>query len=229
MEKTELKRKFLAGLFLIAGLLIIVFMILALGQDKGLAQSKFQATVLFKDVQGLGEGAPIRLAGVNVGNVAHIDFLEKEVNGRRVRVIVDIFSRYKRQLERDALKFSIRTEGVLGEKLMEIDVLSPDAVSTGEKVNLSQPIMGDNAIDVSELAEVFARAAESFTKTSEELSKLDMQTLSTSLSDTAQSLSKASNRLDDLLKEMLSISHKTKRLLDRIEQRVIEGTLFKVF
>ncbi len=224
MEKTELKRKFLAGLFLILGFFIIILMVLALGRGKGLAQSKFQATIFFRDVQGLGEGAPIRLSGVNVGNVSRIDFLEKEVNGRRVQVGVNIFSRYRKQLEKDALKFSIRTEGVLGEKLIEIDV-----VPTGEKVKLNQPIMGDDAIDVRELAEVFARAAESFTKTSEELNKLDVQTLSNSLSGTAQSLSKASDRLDDLLKEMLYISHKTKRLLDRVEQRVIDGTLFKVF
>ena len=224
MEKIELRRRFLAGLFLIAGFLAIILVILALGRDKGLAQAKFQITILFKDVQGLGEGAPIRLSGVNVGNVAHIDFLEKEVNGRRIQVIANIFSRYKRQLEKDILKFSIRTEGVLGEKLIEIDV-----VPMGEKVNLNQPIMGDDAIDVRELAEVFARAAESFTKTSEELSKMDVESLSMSLSDTASSLSKASERLEGLLKEMMDISHKTKRLLNRIEQRVIDGTLFKVF
>ena len=224
MEKVDLRRRFLAGSFLIVGFFIIVLMILALGRDKGLAQSKFQATILFKDVQGLGEGAPIRLSGVNVGNVSHIDFLEKEVNGRRIQVSANIFSRYRKPLERDPLKFSIRTEGVLGEKLIEIDV-----VPMGEKINLGQPIMGDDSIDVRELAEVFARAAESFTKTSEELSKMDMQSLSNSLSETARSLSKASNRLDDLLKEMLYISHKTKRLLDRIEQRVIDGSLFKVF
>ena len=224
MEKTELQRRFFAGLFLIVGFLAIIFVILALGRDKGLAQSKFQITILFKDVGGLGEGAPIRLSGVNVGTVDHIDFLEKVVNGRRIQVIANIFSRYRKQLEKDILRFAIRTEGVLGEKLIEIDV-----VTMGEKADLNKPIMGDDTIDVRELAEVFARAAESFTKTSEDLSKVDMEELSQGLSDTAKSLSKASDRLDSVLKEMLYVSYKTKRLLDRIEQKVIEGTLFKVF
>ncbi len=224
MQKFELDKKFWAGLFFIIGIFIICLVILNLDKDKGFAQAKFQVTVLFKDVGGLVEGAPIRLFGVNIGNVDHIDFLDKELEGRRVRVTLNILSKYKSQLYKDTPRFSIHTEGILGDKLIEIDV-----VKTKERIDLRQPIMGEDGLDVQELAKVFARAAESFTKTSEDLSKINFQEVTGSMSKTAQSLSKASENLNLVLDQMQYITKKTRRLLDRIEQRLIDGNLFKVF
>jgi ABC-type transporter Mla subunit MlaD len=216
-------RKIFAGSFLLGGILLTIVVIFTLGKDKGLTQSKFKITVLYRDVGGLMEGAPVRLAGVNIGNVSRIGFLDEEVKGRRVRVILNIFDTYKDQLDVNAA-FFIKTEGVLGEKLIEIDVMD-----FGKKLDLNQAIMGEDTMDVQDLAKVFARTAESFTETSEELSKIDMKKLIDILGETAQSMSMTSKGMNVVLEELQYIAKKTMRLLDRIEQRVIDGNLFKVF
>lgn len=223
METKEFKMKFLAGIFFLIGLMLILWVIFTIGKDKGFTQPKFKVDVLFRDIGGLIEGAPVQLAGVNVGTVSDIDFLDWEVDGRRVRVRISVFNKYKRQLEQK-VRFSIKTEGILGEKLIEIK-----AGKSGRRVDLTQPVIGEDPLNVQDLAEVFADAAESFTRTSEVFNEIDMQELSKVLADTAQSLSTTSKGVNTILTEMEYISIKSKRLLDRLEQRVIDGNLFKVF
>jgi len=223
MEKYDSIKKIVAGLFFLGGIALIFFVIFTLGRDKGLTQPKFQVTVYYRDVGGLADGAPVRLAGVNVGNVEDISFLEKEIQGRKVVVILNIFDKYRNQLNRDA-HFAIKTAGVLGDKQIEINL-----IDDGKTLDLSRPIMGEESLDVQELAGVFAAAAESFTKTSEDLNKIDMEGLSKVVGETAESLLITAQGINKLLKELEYVTKKSKRLMDRIEQKVIDGNLFKVF
>ena len=107
-------------MFFLGGIILVFVIIFTIGKSKGFAQPKFQIEVVFNHVGGLIEGAPVQLAGVNVGTVSNIRFLDKKIEGRRVKVIVSIFNRYKKQLGQD-VRFSIKTEGILGEKLVEVD------------------------------------------------------------------------------------------------------------
>jgi len=223
MEKNAALRNIISGAFFIGGIALILLVVFMIGKDKGFTQPKFKATVLFRNVGGLIEGAPVQLAGVNVGTVSNISFLDKKVDGRRVKVEVNIFNRYKKQLNQE-IRFSIKTEGILGEKLIEIH-----SGESGRQANLSQPIIGEDPLNVQDLAQVFANAAESFTNTSEDFSKVDVQKLSLALSETALSLSETSKGINQILSEMRYISIKSKRLLNRLEQRIIDGDLFKVF
>src|SRR3989338_1156286 len=223
MEKKELTKELLAGLFFFFGIFLLVVFVIMLGGNKGLAQSKFQVIVLYRNVGGLMEGAPIRLAGVNVGTVDRIEFLDQEFDGRRVEATLNILSKYRRQLENN-LRFTIQTEGILGEKLIEIDVLRE-----GPRVDLKSPIIGEDPLDVEDMAEVFARAAESFTATADQLSQIDVVSLSKVMEESSQSLLITSRGINEMLDELQEIEKKSKRLLDRIEQKIIEGNLFKVF
>ncbi|MBI5415316.1 MAG: MCE family protein [Candidatus Omnitrophica bacterium] len=223
MEKKELTKELLAGVFFFAGVLLIFLFVLVLGRDKGLAQPRFQAAVLYKNVGGLMEGAPVRLAGVNVGTVDNISFLNREADGRRVKVTLNILSKYRRQLEKH-LSFTIKTEGILGEKLIEIDVLAEEPAA-----DLTKPVMGEDSLDVQDLAEVFADAAKSFTATTNQLSQIDLVSLSKVMEDSSESLLVTSRRINEIMDDLQEIAKKSKRLLDRVEQKTIEGNLFKVF
>lgn len=223
MDKKEFIRQFLAGAFFFVGIFLMVMFIFFLGRDKGLAQAKFQVVVLYRHVGGLMEGAPVRLAGVNVGSVDNIDFLDHVVDSRRVKVTLNIFARYKKQLEKN-LTFAVKTEGILGEKLVEIDVLGETP-----KMDLARPVIGEDPLDVQDLAEVFGEAAESFTRTADQLNKIDVLALTQVMGETSQSLLTTSEGINDIMVELEEITLKAKRILDRVEQRIIEGNLFKVF
>ena len=223
MDKKELTKELLAGLFFFLGIFLLVTFVIILGGNKGLAQSKFQVTVLYRNVGGLMEGAPVRLSGVNVGTVDRVEFLNREFDGRRVAVTLNILSKYRKQLENN-LRFTIQTEGILGEKLIEIDVLRE-----GPKVDLKNPVIGEDPLDVEDMAEVFAKAAESFTATADQLSQIDVVGLSKVMEHSSESLLITSRGINEIMEELQEITKKTKRLLDRVEQKVIEGNLFKVF
>ncbi|OGX28162.1 MAG: hypothetical protein A2705_04415 [Omnitrophica WOR_2 bacterium RIFCSPHIGHO2_01_FULL_52_10] len=223
MEKKELTKELLAGAFFFAGIFLLLVFVVILGGNKGLAQSKFQVVVLYRNVGGLMEGAPVRLAGVNVGTVDRIEFLDREFDGRRVEATLNILSKYRKQLEND-LRFTIQTEGILGEKLVAIDVLRD-----GPDVDLKSPIIGEDPMDVEDMAEVFAQAAEAFTRTADQLSQIDVVGLSSVMEDSSQSLLITSRGINEVMDELQEITKKTKRLLDRVEQKVIDGNLFKVF
>ncbi|MBP9854424.1 MAG: MCE family protein [Candidatus Omnitrophica bacterium] len=222
MTTNNLSKNFLAGLFFLLGIFLIVAFIFTLGKDKGLTESKFQIQVIFRDIGGLSEGAPARLSGVNVGNVARIDFLDEPIDGRNVLVVMNIQERFRKQFNQN-VHFSIATEGVLGEKLMEISVIE------GGSPDLTKPFIGEDPLDVADLTQTFSQAAQSFTKTAEEMSKIDMVELSDVMMQSSRALLTTSESLDQIMKEIDEISHKSKRLFDRLEQKLIEGELFKVF
>ncbi len=197
MERDEFLRKFLAGLFLIVGLVLFAGVVFVLGIEKGLTEPKFQIEVLYKNVGGLLEGAPIRLAGFNVGYVHKIDFLDQEINERRLKVICSIYNKYRNQLEM-SYHYAIKTEGILGEKYVEIKVSE-----YGPHVDLSKPILGEGPLDVEDSAEIFINTAKLLMKTSQEVNAIAA--------------------------ELKVVLRSTKRVIHRVEQKLMEGTLFKVF
>lgn len=223
MDNKDMMKRFWAGIFFVVGIIFICGVIFTLGKDKGLTQSKFQIVVLFSDVDGLIEGAPVQVSGVNVGNVSDISFVKKSVQGRRVKVILNIFDKYQDQFQK-GVDFTIKPSGILGEKLVEINVFED-----GQPLDLSQPALGNHPIDVSDLAEAFSGAARSFTRASENFNEVEIQELAGVLADTAQSLSETSQGINTILSELQYITKKSKRLINRVEQRIIDGTLFKVF
>lgn len=71
------------------------------------------------------------------------------------------------------------------------------------RTDLSRPVIGTDPLDVQDLAETFGAAANSLLETSQKINSVTM--------------------------EIKSISGTTRRLLNRIEQRIIDGDLFKFF
>jgi len=190
-------KKIAAGLFFIVFLCMVAISIFIIGIDRGLTEPKFQVIVLFNQVGGLVEGAPIRISGVNVGMVGAVDFLSEPIDGHSLKVRLDIFKKYEFEF-RKCSKVSIRTEGVLGQKLIEISedhslkVFDPTA-----------PIIGEDPLDVEDMAAVITR--------------------------TAVSLQNTSQGVQDVLHEWKYISIKTKKLLNRVDEKLLENNLFKVF
>ncbi|MBI3602415.1 MAG: MCE family protein [Candidatus Omnitrophica bacterium] len=197
MEEHSTAKKFSAGLFFITGLGLIAMIIFIIGFDRGLTQPKFQVITLFNQVGGLIEGAPIRISGVNVGVVGNIDFLNQPIEDRSLKVTLNIFKKYEFEF-RKCSRIGIKTEGVLGQKLIEI---SED--HSRKMFDVSKPIIGEDPLDVEDMAAVITR--------------------------TAVSLQKTSEGANEVVTQWKNMSLKAKRLMNRLEEKLVEGNLFKVF
>jgi len=197
MDRKDTFKRFFAGLFFVIGITLFLIIVFLIGLERGMAEPKVQIAVLFRDVGGLALGAPVRLSGVDVGTVGRIDFLPGKIDERGVKVVLNIFRKYKKQLEAPAV-YAIKTEGILGQKIVEITPHTQIA-----HFDLNQPIIGQDPLDVQNLAEAFQ--------------------------DTAISLTDLTTQTTNIVKELKYLSRTSKRVLDRIEERVIEGRLLKLF
>ncbi len=191
-------KEFIAGLFFVFGVVVFLITFFIIGNDKGITSLKFKKKVIFSDVGGLSIGAPVRISGVNVGIVESVDFTKDEIiKNKNIVVVLSILSKYSPQLK-GCLDYSIRTEGVLGGKLIEI---KPS--KSYQNCQEAEFAIGEDPLDI--------------------------QDLTVSFDNTAKSLTSLSQKIEDYLKQLSKISFTIKRTIDRLEKRIIEGTLFNIF
>lgn len=114
-------------LILVAGLVLAVFTFLLSGVSFG---DTYSVYVDFNNPGAVQPGAPVRIAGMKVGNVESLEYLGGRLDprtGRRalVRMTVEIEERVRDTIHDDAL-FYVTAQGVLGEQYVAIDPGTPE-------------------------------------------------------------------------------------------------------
>lgn len=112
-SNTSLKIK--TGIFVTAGLAVLLFIIIFIGNQKNLFRSTIKLHVNYRTVAGLQEGSFVRFAGINVGTVDLIDI----INDTTVRVEISVQKKIKQFIKVDS-KASIANDGLMGDKLVQI-------------------------------------------------------------------------------------------------------------
>jgi phospholipid/cholesterol/gamma-HCH transport system substrate-binding protein len=159
------------GVFLLAALGVGAFALLSLGTSTGLLQGRYRLITYFEDVQGLVAGAPVRLAGKDVGQVELVSFGGLDDQRPPVRVVLQIASDIQDRVRSDSVA-SIGTIGLLGDKYIALSmgtsagrVLEEDQeLASVSPLDLSMAVVrGTEAIDnVATLAENLNRVVGSF-------------------------------------------------------------------
>src|SRR5580658_9499136 len=87
----------------------------------GLFTPRITLKSYFDNAQGIRDGAPVRLSGVDIGNVIHIRIVpDKDKQLTPVEITMKVSSRYSYDLRRDSMT-SLDTAGVLGETYLDIE------------------------------------------------------------------------------------------------------------
>ncbi len=107
-----------AGVFIFIALLFIIGGVLLMGQKTKMFVPKGKLLVVMDDVAGLKEGAPVWLAGVDVGVVTDIRFSNPK-NTNEVQILVEADHEALRKIGQDS-KIGIKTRGLMGEKYVDI-------------------------------------------------------------------------------------------------------------
>ncbi|MCQ9207051.1 MAG: MlaD family protein [Omnitrophica bacterium] len=156
MQDTENKALELkVGIFIALGILIFIFMIFSIG-DVYFIKQGYRINVVFDFANGLTESAPVRLAGVNVGQIDKIDiFFDEKEKKTKIRIAARIRDN-KVRIERDSVAV-INTLGLLGEKYLEIfPGTAVDDILVGD-----DEIIGRNPIPTEALTESIKNLADS--------------------------------------------------------------------
>ena len=107
-----------AGIFIFVALLVIAGGVLLMGQKTKMFVAKGKLRVVMDDVAGLKEGAPVWLAGGDVGVVTAIDFMAPQ-KSNEVNIFLEVDNNALRKIGPDS-KITIKTRGLMGEKYVDI-------------------------------------------------------------------------------------------------------------
>ena len=117
LKWSELK----VGLTVLAASITLAVLIMLMSGTGGLFTSKITLKSYFDNAGGLREGAPVRLQGVDIGNVSKIRVVS-DPNRKLtpVEVTLKVSTRYLSNLRKDLVTL-LSTAGVLGETYIDID------------------------------------------------------------------------------------------------------------
>ena len=126
------------GAFILAGLGVFLAIIYLLGAQARYFERKYDLIADFTEVGGLIEGATVRLAGVQIGRVTKVALPPQP--GGKVRVTLTIAQRFADRIRRDS-EARIMTQGLLGDKLVEITIggASSPTLGPGEHLTSREP------------------------------------------------------------------------------------------
>jgi phospholipid/cholesterol/gamma-HCH transport system substrate-binding protein len=136
----------MVGIFVIFGLLFVGYMTVKSGKVDFLGDNSYSLVAKFTTVTGLRIGSPVNILGIDVGRVDKITM--DQVNQKAV---VEIRIKKDIKIYDDAIA-AIKTEGMIGDKYLDIDpggsgtILGPSGVITDTQA----------AVDIVELVSKYA-------------------------------------------------------------------------
>ena len=95
----------------------------------------------FENVDGLVLDAPVRLGGLQVGQVTKISFAP-DLGDKRIVVTMEVAAKFKDRIRKDSIA-RVTGRGVLGDKAVDISLGSPEAESVGNGGELETGTSGD--------------------------------------------------------------------------------------
>jgi phospholipid/cholesterol/gamma-HCH transport system substrate-binding protein len=200
-ERSELGRKLRVGVFVLVALTAFLGMIYALGAKSRLFEAKYTIHAEFSEVGGLAEGATVRLAGVQIGRVSGVELPSQP--GGKVRADLSIAKRFTDRVRKDSVA-RIETQGLLGDKIVEISVGTAGAppIRPGEVIASKDP---------ADLGQVVSQGAQTVK---------DVAALASSLRETAEGL-KQSRVIEDAGAAMANarkVTDQLARIVNEVER-----------
>jgi len=109
------------GLTVVIASLALALLLFLMSGTTGLFSHRITIVSFFDNASGLRVGAPVRLNGVDIGNVVGMRIVpDKDKQLTPVEVIMKVSTKYSFNLRRDSVT-SLDTAGVLGETYLDID------------------------------------------------------------------------------------------------------------
>jgi phospholipid/cholesterol/gamma-HCH transport system substrate-binding protein len=136
----------IVGIFVIFGLLCVGYMTVKLGKVDFLGDNSYSLVAKFTTVTGLRIGSPVNILGIDVGRVEKIT-----MDQANQKAVVEIRIKKDIKIYDDAIA-AIKTEGMIGDKYLDIDpggsgtLLGPSGVITDTQA----------AVDIVELISKYA-------------------------------------------------------------------------
>jgi len=161
----------MVGLFALAALAAFAAAVFSLTAERGFWKPRYRLVAYFQSVQGLAPGAPVRLAGKDVGTVESVSFGALGSEKPPIRVELSIDTSVQDRVRTDS-QATIGTIGLLGDRYIELSLgtLAAEVLADGAELRSATPLdiadvmeKGTQALDkVAELAGNVNQVVEDF-------------------------------------------------------------------
>lgn len=197
----KLKPETWVGIFLIAGILMILGVILGFGNIKTSQEQTYPINIIFKDSAGLIKDSQIRLGGVTVGKVTKAP--ELLPSGNEVMLEASIQRDVKIQV---GSVFRIDMQNILGDKYIDIVPPSPP---TDQYIQPHETIIGQAESDISKLKNNAVVASEEILTILKRIEKNsgNIDDALINISEAAKGLSKTTQLINDGLLDQENIQY----------------------
>jgi len=150
------------GSFIVIALLLFAGGVLMMGDKTKMFLPKGSLSLIMTDVAGLKVGAPVWLAGVDVGIVTDISFEDPATNNQ-VEVTLQVSKSALKKIGTDS-RVTIKTRGLMGEKYVDI---------TPSRTFSSVPLTRITGESVTRIDDVMQKAGSSFERLNSIMEKID--------------------------------------------------------
>lgn len=157
------QKKFFLAIFMVIGIALFIIAIFVIGNKQNLFTSTLKINTDFETVSGLKEGGIVRITGIGIGTVDKITILD--INRVRVEMIVE--SSQSKFIKKDS-KASVISEGLVGNKIIEITTGSPGSPS----VNDGDFIASIKPVEMEDILRNLKETGENTTKMTKELTDM---------------------------------------------------------
>ena len=150
------------GVILIVSVALLAAGIFFIGNTGSVFGERYQLVTLMRSAAGLVPGAAVQLAGQPVGQVSRITFISPEdrpASGEGLQVWLAVNRGVQSQIRSDS-RARIRTMGLLGDRIIDIEPGSPDARILEE----GDTLVAAEVLDYSELLDEASTAVVSLTR-----------------------------------------------------------------
>jgi phospholipid/cholesterol/gamma-HCH transport system substrate-binding protein len=153
------------GVFVLVGLFLIVITIFYVtGGGVGILSPKYTLKTYLPEVESLAPGAPVRLDGVDIGNVDQIRLNPRPTTRMdNIELVMRINKKYQDQIRTDS-RASLVTEGLLGNRYVSIS-----RGLTGQVIQNDGVVPGTEEAAIKAIVERGAEVAENLTVLSQQL------------------------------------------------------------
>lgn len=222
----------MVGIFVVIGFLVLSVLVFFVS-GVNFFKSGYKFNVMYDYVSILDKGAPVRMAGVRIGEVSAVNLIDDRESGKK-RVQVKLFVENEVEIRENYL-FKIQGTHILSEPHIEISPQPGDSPKVQEGMTLegTSPVAVENLIDrahsiVDNLDEIFQGIKESV---QDPENGAAFKSILMNLEKLTRSLQIALNGSEEELKQAIfnieASSDSLKNLLDQMEKG--DGTVQKLF
>lgn len=190
------------GIFIFVAMFVATLIVFMIGSNKKIFESQYTLKCTFANISGLRIGAPVQLAGVQVGVVQNIRF-PNDLLQKDIVVVLKLSRKYKERIREDSVG-TIDTQGLLGDKFIFISVGSQDQpeIPDGGFIKTKEVVgLFSLAEKGGEILEDVRNAAENLSKFLEDLhgNRGDMKESITSLRNILNEVEKGKGLVHELV------------------------------